>query len=191
MATRLSHALGTNPFPPVSPSRMQARTVCDHGVEADIRAITNRRITPRGGPRKDRELLGEALRALRDSTNVPQGRVTARVRGGVVRLEGCMSFYYQRAAAECAVRFLDGVHSVENHIAVEPPVLAQEVRLRIAEAMMRSAADKATHISVQAVGGTVILQGVVNSRGERDTAERAAWTVEGVRSVIDNLIISA
>jgi osmotically-inducible protein OsmY len=102
-----------------------------------------------------------------------------------------MSFYYQRAAAECAVRFLDGVRSVENHIVVEPPVLAHEVRLRIAEAMMRSAADKATQIAVQAVGGTVILQGVVNSRGERDIAERAAWTVEGVRSVIDNLIISA
>ncbi len=191
MATRLSHALGTNPFPPLSPSRMQTRTVSDHGIEADIHAITNRRITPRGALRKDRELLGEAMRALCGAKNVPKGRVTARVRGGVVRLEGCMSFYYQRAAAECAVRFLDGVRSVENHIVVEPPVLAHEVRLRIAEAMMRSAADKATQIAVQAVGGTVILQGVVNSRGERDIAERAAWTVEGVRSVIDNLIISA
>ena len=46
-------------------------------------------------------------------------------------------------------------------------------------------------IAVQAVGGTVILQGIVHSHAERDVAERAAWTVEGVRCVIDNLIVGA
>jgi osmotically-inducible protein OsmY len=41
------------------------------------------------------------------------------------------------------------------------------------------------------VGGTVILQGIVHAHAERAAAVRAAWTVTGVRSVIDNLIVSA
>jgi osmotically-inducible protein OsmY len=191
MATPMSRVLGQSPFPRLLPLGMSMRTVFDNGVEAEIGAISDRRIVPPTAPRDDSELLGDAMRALRDAPNVPPGRVVASVRDGIVALEGRTSFYYERAAAECAVRFLDGVRSVENHIMVEPPALAHEVRTCIAGALMRSAADEATQIAVQAVGDTVILQGVVHSRAERDVAERAAWTVSGVRSVIDNLIVSA
>jgi osmotically-inducible protein OsmY len=187
MTTPMSHAQGANPFSPLLSPRSSTHTVFDNGVEADISTITDRFTVLRD----DRELLGEATRALRDAANVPKGQVVASVRDGIVTLEGRTSYYYERAAAECAVRFLVGVRSVENHVMVEPPPLAHEVRTCIAESLLRSAADEASHIAVQAVGGTVILQGVVHSRAERDTAERAAWSVNGVRSVIDNLIISS
>ncbi len=187
MDTSMSHMLGTNSFSPLLPPPVSSRTVFDNGVEADISAITDRRALPRD----DRELLGDVTRALREATNVPQRHLLASVRDGIVTLEGRTSFYYERAAAECAVRFLTGVRSVENRIMVEPPTLAHEVRICIAEALKRSAAHEATRIAVQAVGGTVILQGVVHSQAERDVAEHAARTVEGVRSVIDNIIVSA
>ncbi len=168
-------------FPPYTPQR----TVFDNGVEADISDVHYRR-----GPFcDDRALLDATKRALRDATYVPLGRVVPQVRDGVVTLEGRTDYYYERAAAECAVRFLDGVRSVENRILVEPPAIAHEVRSSIAKALMRDAADDALQIDVQAIGGSVILQGVVHSRGERDAAERAAWSVSGVQTVIDNLMV--
>ena len=165
---------------------MSLSIVFDNGVEADIHPLTDRRRVLC----EDHELLSACTRALRDAPHVPKGCVVVSVRDGTVVLEGRTSFYYERAAAECAVHFLDGVNRVDNHIVVESPALAHDVRACIAGALLRSAVSEATHIAVQAVGGTVILQGVVHSRAERDTAERAAWTVDGVHAVIDNLTIS-
>lgn len=187
MSTPLTQPLGAPLFPPLSPPSSVRSTVFDNGVEAEFCAIAERRHIQRD----DRELLVASTRALRDAPNVPKGRITVTVNDGTVVLDGRTSFYFERASAECAVRFLDGVRSVENHIMVEPPALAHEVRVCIAAALLRTAADEATHIAVQAVGGTVILQGVVHSNAERATAERAAMTVDGVRSVIDNLIVSS
>lgn len=187
MTTPMAQQLGAHPFPPLSPPPSVKRTVFDNGVEAEFSTVAERKHVSRD----DAELLAAAMRALRDALHVPKGRVVARVNNGTVVLDGRTSFYYERAAAECAVRFLDGVRAVENHILVEPPVLAQEVRMCIANALLRAAANEATQIAVQAIGGTVILQGVIHSYAERDVAERAAWTVDGVRSVIDNLIVSA
>ena len=187
MTSPMPQQLSAQPFPPLSPPSSMKRTVFDNGVEAEISTIADRKCVPRD----DSELLAASMRALRDASHVPKGRVIARVNDGVVSLDGRTSFYYERAAAECAVRFLDGVRAVENHILVEPPALAHEVRMCITDALLRTAADEATQIAVQAVGGTVILQGIVHSHAERDVAERAAWTVAGVRCVIDNLIVSA
>ncbi len=186
MSTALPRLLDAHPAPTLSPPVLATRTVFDNGVEAEISLIADRKCAPRD----DRELLAASHRALRDAAHVPKGRVVASVHDGTVVLEGRTSFYYERAAAECAVRFLDGVRSVENHILVEPPALAHDVRMCIADALLRTAEDEASQIAVQAVGGTVILQGIVHSYAERDAAERAARTVNGVRSVIDNLIVS-
>ena len=187
MSIPMPHDYGTDSPPSLYPAPSMKRTVFDNGVEADISTFADRKSMPRD----DRELLAASMRALRDASNVPRGRVVVRVNNGTVVLDGRTSFYFERAAAECAVRFLEGVRAVENHIMVEPPALANDVRRCIADALLRTAADEVTQIAVQAVGGTVILQGLVHSRAERDAAERAAWTVEGVRSVIDNLIVGA
>jgi osmotically-inducible protein OsmY len=186
MSSPMPQQLSTNPFPPLSPPSSAKRTVFDNGVEAEISTIADRKCVPRD----DRELLAASERELRDALHVPKGIVVS-VNDGTVVLDGRTSFYYERAAAECAVRFLDGVRAVENHILVEPPALAHDVRVCVADALLRTAAAEATKIAVQAVGGTVILQGFVHSHAEREAAECAAWTVAGVRSVIDNLLVSA
>ena len=181
------HEFDTNSSPSRSAPPFMSRTVFDNGVEAEITPFADRPYVPRD----DRELLTASTNALRDASNVPQGRVLVRVNDGIVVLEGRTSFYFERAAAECAVRFLPGIRAVDNRIVVEPPALANDVRRCIADALRRTAVPELPPLSVQAVGGTVILQGIVHARAERDAAVRAAWTVTGVRSVIDNLIVSA
>lgn len=124
MTTPMAQELAVHSFPPLSAPSSTKRTVFDNGVEADISTIAARRCVPRD----DRELLAASMRALRDASHVPKGRIVVSVSDGTVVLDGRTSFYYERAAAECAVRFLDGVRAVENHILVEPPALAHDVR---------------------------------------------------------------
>ncbi len=147
MSTPMSQGLGPSPFPPLSSvapvTRTVTRTVFDNGVEAEIGTFADRRPLPRD----DQELLTESLRALRESPNVPPAGVAVRVIDGTIILDGRTAFYYERAAAECAVRFLDGVRAVENHIIVEPPALAHVVRLSIADALLRTAMNKASQIA--------------------------------------------
>jgi len=125
MSTPLSQEIKASPFPPlVSAPQLVQRTEFDSGVKAELRALAERRRMPR----EDHELLAACSRELRDALNVPNGRIAATVNNGTVVLDGHTSYYYQRAAAECAVRFLDGVRCVENHIQVVPPGLALDVR---------------------------------------------------------------
>lgn len=186
MSSPMSQQLSAQVVPPLSRQSSVTRTVFDNGVEAEIGAIADRKCMPCD----DRELLAASVRALRDGLHVPKG-IEVSVNNGTVVLDGRTSYYYERAAAECAVRFLDGVRAVENHIVVETPTLAHDVHMRITDALLRTAAAEATQIAVYAVGGTVILQGIVHSPAEHDVAERAAWDVDGVHSVIDNLIVGA
>ncbi len=122
--------VGASPFPPLSPPQPVAHTVFDNGVEADIPALADRRPTLR----EDNELLAACARALRDAPNVPKGCVVATVTDGTVVLDGRTPYYYERAAAECAVRFVDGVRRVENHIMVEAAALSHEVPSAIVNA---------------------------------------------------------
>ena len=123
MSTSTSRQTDAHPFPPLSSPSTVRRSVFDNGVQADMQALADLRYAPRA----DHELLDACARALRDAPNVPRGRVMATVHDGTVVLNGRTSYYYERAASECAVRFVDGVRTVENHITVETPPLAHDV----------------------------------------------------------------
>ena len=191
MSTSVVQHLSALPMSAYAPSasRPSMSTVFDNGVEGELADMVVPWGVRRSVRRDDIALLDDVTHAIQLAPYVPRGCVVARVHDGVVTLQGKTAYYYERAAAECAVRFLEGVRSVDNQIQVDPPALAHEVRARIASTLTRAAAADATHIAVQAVGGTVILQGVVHARAERDAAARAAWSVDGVETVIDNLIV--
>ena len=58
------------------------------------------------------------------------------------------------------------------------------------KARMLSSPDVAgTSISVETLNGTVMLSGFAKSAGERDTAERIARDVNGVRSVRNEIAV--
>ncbi len=116
MSTQLSQQSSANPFPPLTPPLSVTDTDFDRSVEAEMHAIAAQRCAPR----EDQELLAACTRAVRDEPHVPKSPVVVSVSDGTVVLDGHASFYYERAAAECAVRFVDGVRCVENHIVVEP-----------------------------------------------------------------------
>lgn len=140
--------------------------------------------------RTDTDIARAALTALEWNTMVLKDRVTVKVDGGWVTLDGELPWAYQRDAAARAVRCLTGVRGVTNLIALKPRVPTQHIKQRIVGAFRRSADLDAKTIRVEALAGKVTLSGTVHSWTERREAERVAWAAPGVAQV-ENLIAVA
>jgi osmotically-inducible protein OsmY len=149
----------------------------------------NIEVTLGGAKPNDTDLTATVLHALKTNVSVPPDKIKPVVSGGWVTLEGKVQWYYQRTAAEGAVRYLKGVKGVSNSITIDNPVEPQEVDKRITESLIRNARIDAGQIKVKARGHTAILDGSVRSVAERDEAEMAAWAAPGVNSVENHLSV--
>lgn len=134
-----------------------------------VRAIANDVGVRLLAERTDPEVAHDAMNALQNRLGTDH-RVTVTVRNGFVVLEGPVDWFFQRAAAESAVRYLRGVRGVQNSIVIRPPVRASEtvVKHAIEEALKRNAEIDARRIRVDVQGGTVVLSGNVRSWMELD-----------------------
>ena len=141
--------------------------------------------------RSDTDIAHAVVHALRWDLQVPESRLTARVEDGRVTLEGDVEWQYQRNAAERAIRYLTGVKSVVNLIAVKPPRVSPfDVSHKIKDALRRNAELDAEKITVETHDGRVTLAGTVRSFAERRDAEKAAWAAPGVTNVDDRILVS-
>jgi osmotically-inducible protein OsmY len=138
----------------------------------------------------DSQLAYAALEALRRDEEVPPYRFSVKVDDGVVTLQGTADWFYQRAAAARAVRFLTGVAGVRNEIAVVHPVVIRDLKKRINDALHRAVAIDAKRIRLEVADGAVTLKGTLRSSLEREEALRAARSAPGVRKVNDLMQVS-
>lgn len=144
---------------------------------------------PSRSQRTDPEIARAAADAFKWNISVPEGRIKARVENGWVTLDGDVDFYYQREAAERAVRYLTGVKGVSNLITVKAQPAPSDVKQRIKEALQRGAQFDADRITVEIEGHKAILRGTVRSYSEMRDAERAARNAPGITEVDNRLTI--
>lgn len=137
----------------------------------------------------DTEIATNAVSALESRVDVPDEKIKLTVKDGWVTLEGNVEWYYQKNAAELAVKYLSGVKGVTDNIKVAPQVSTIEVKDKIEAALKRSAELDARRIRVESSDGKVTLSGNVHTWFEKDEAENAAWAAPGVTQVKNQIAV--
>jgi osmotically-inducible protein OsmY len=159
-------------------------------VVAGVRAIANEiEVKPGKAQRPDQETATMAANALKSNVAVPASDIKVIVNDGWITLEGKVVFWYQRNAAENAVRSLWGIKGVSNNIELKPQAKAGDVKAKIQQAFQRHAALDANKVNVGVINGEITLTGDVSSWSERDEAENAAWAAPGVTRVQNQLSV--
>jgi len=150
------------------------------------RAVANELVVKLLMDRIDPEIAKDAADALRLNASVP-ATVKLTVSSGFVTLEGSCEWWFQRKAAEDAVRHVPGIRGVDNDIIIAPRVSSSAVRANIEDALRRSAEVDARQVEIRTIGNRVVLGGTVRSHAERAEAARAAWAAPGVTAVENDI----
>jgi osmotically-inducible protein OsmY len=137
----------------------------------------------------DAVVLAAVLNALKWDVFVPDS-VTATIKNGAVTLEGEVSWNYQRAAAERALRHLRGVVSVVDGLSLKPHTSAAQLREMLQAALLRHATENANSIHIEESNGRVILTGHASSWQTIHDAGNTAWAAPGVTEVIDHVTLT-
>ena len=158
---------------------------------AGVRAIAEEIEVRYPGDKKtsDDQIAERALKVVAWNAQVPRDAVQVKVQKGWVTLSGTVEWDFQRKAAEAGVRRLSGIAGISNLIEVIPRAAVHDVKERITAALKRNAELEADTIGVVVGDDRVVLKGRVKSWYERELAERAAWSVPGVRAVEDRLTV--
>lgn len=159
-----------------------------HGVLAVANDVEV--MLPVNAERDDADIARSVLNALEWNVSVPHDTIDIGVTKGWVTLEGAVEWYYQKRAAEEAVRVLSGVRGVTNKIAVAARKIdAGDIKAKIEAALKRNAELDAKRVIVETGDGEVTLRGSVRSWIEREDAVNAAWSAPGVTKVVDHIAI--
>ena len=140
--------------------------------------------------RSDSDIAHAAVNALRWDIQVPDDRLQVKVTNGWLTLEGEVDRYYEKEAAERAIRYLTGVKGVSNLITLRAIPTPADIKQRIRSSLSRQAEMDADHIGVETSGSRVTLHGTVRSLAERREAERAVWNAPGVTRVANDITVS-
>lgn len=144
---------------------------------------------PASSARTDPEIASAAVNALKWHSAVPDEKIKVMVQKGWVTLEGTVEWQFQKDAATDAVRSLTGVKAISNLIKVTPKVVPADVREQIESCFKRNAELDARRIGVKTHDGKVRLHGNVRTWAEKEEAQRAVWSVPGVREVENDLLV--
>lgn len=139
--------------------------------------------------RSDAELEARIMSALDWQEALQDQSIRVEVDHGRVTLDGEVEWGFQRQAAEALVSRMAGVVGVANRIQVRAAHTAQDICAEIEDALARRAQRKGAAISIEVANGVVTLTGTVDSMAEKRAACGAAWSVKGVREVVDHLTI--
>jgi osmotically-inducible protein OsmY len=136
---------------------------------AGVKAVANDIEIKLATERTDADIAAAAVRSLEWDADIPAGKIIVSVSKGWVTLKGDLEWQYQKLEAA--------------------QVTPSELKRKIEQALLRSAAIDANSISVEVQGSKALLKGKVRSWAEKHQAEQAAWLAPGITSVENKIDI--
>jgi osmotically-inducible protein OsmY len=141
--------------------------------------------------RSDLDIRSDIYSALnRDSTLDPTN-VTVSVHNGIVDLNGSVASVAQKNAAGSDAWLTTGVIDVNNNLVIEPAFIRtdHEVKDAVIARLLSDTVIYVRGLNVDVVNGTVYLRGTVNGYTQKMEAGDDAWSVPGVRGVVNELSV--
>ncbi|MBD3321676.1 MAG: BON domain-containing protein [Chitinivibrionales bacterium] len=158
---------------------------CGEAVEEEEETAAEISVRP-----SDAMIADAVRRQLEASGQVAAHLITAEVDSGIVTLSGSIDNILSRDYAVKAVQSMRGVRGVVNDMRVVPVQRRDiDIRRNVLRALSDNPATGVLSIDVQVDGGEVILEGQVDSWGEKEMCEKVAKGVSGVREIENELAI--
>lgn len=145
--------------------------------------------------RSDAQVKADVLKELKWDTTVSETEVGVQVKDGIVTLTGNVDAYPKRMAARNAAHRVIGVLDVVDELKVRIPTVWERTDEDIAKAVRNALKWDVLvpddRITTTVSNGTVMLQGSVTTWQQRADAERAITRLTGVRTVTNQLSVTA
>lgn len=147
--------------------------------------------------RETADVQQNVLDELRDEPSLDASRVQVHADDGVVTLTGSVNTYAQKVSAEEAAKRVLGVRAVANDIEVQlrdgdDRYTDTDIATAIVDAIQilrRHGVVTDERISAIVDHGWVVLEGTVQSKFQKDAAERAIRQLSGVKAVMNAIAI--
>ncbi len=139
--------------------------------------------------KSDAEIAAAAVNALTWNYEVPTS-LKVSVDRGWLTLSGEVDWDFQKNSARDAVSLLLGVRGLTSEITIKTRLQPLDLKMKIEEALKRSAENEGRDIKVAVDGDKVTLTGNVHSLSEMNDAGLAIWNAPGVGSLDNNLKIA-
>jgi osmotically-inducible protein OsmY len=120
-------------------------------------------------------------------------KINVKVDEGVVFLDGTVSYYKEKLAAETIASQQDGVKGIENDINVLPPKQErsdENIKSILNEILINKFPMVKNNVNITVNNGDVVLSGEVQSLWEKSNLQKEFLQVLGVKSVTENLKIN-
>jgi osmotically-inducible protein OsmY len=141
----------------------------------------------------DREIQMDVIEELRWEPSVNAAGIGVTVKDGVVTLEGTVSSYAEKWAAEKAVKRLPNVKGLAVELEVNLPGYSERTDADIARAaenaLQWDILVPRNRITVTVQEGFLTLEGEVDREFQRSAAERAVHHLTGVKGVSNQITI--
>lgn len=144
--------------------------------------------------RIDSDLQREVQSELFACPDVDETDIAVKVTAGTVTLTGYAHSFFDKFAAEDAVKRVRGVTAVANAVEVRPryPAAATdpEIARAAVAALRRVLPEYGARVIPLVRGGVVTLEGVLDWNCQRELAERAVSELRGVATVINAIMLT-
>jgi osmotically-inducible protein OsmY len=142
----------------------------------------------------DNEIKQQVLRELKWDSRIGWSQIAVEVKEGVVTLNGVVSNYAQKLAAQDAAHRISGVLDVANDVEVRPEGIFTrtdaEIALAVRHVLEWDALVPDERIKSSVSDGWVTLEGDVDFWHQREDAERSILRLEGVIGVTNEITVA-